>query len=199
MAKFQLSQREISLQGVANAPASSGLTMVLFNAASFQLVWWLGVLYDNQYLWLSTTVIAVHVLLSKQKQVDVITLLACAIIGISIDGMLVLSGVFHFAQSPIWLMCLWCIFALSLNYSLAAFKRLPTLLQATLGGVFGALSYIAGAKFEAVSFPLDLFLTSILLFLIWSALFPVLLFISSWVSHHYIGEQNESASSGRER
>jgi hypothetical protein len=83
-----------------------------------------------------------------------------------------------FAQTPYWLALLWLIFSLSLKYSLVFFQRIHIIGQALFGGIFGTLSYIAGAEFGAVDLPYGLWVTVGVLAVIWSVLFPVLLFVS---------------------
>ncbi|MGS0724255.1 DUF2878 domain-containing protein, partial [Shewanella sp. 30m-9] len=106
----------------------------------------------------------------------------CGAIGITVDSLLVWFGVFKFDNMPYWLGLLWLYFALCLDYSLALFRKFPLLLQAILGGIFGCLSYLAGAKFDAVMLPLGEVWSGLILVLIWSCLFPVLLIISSRIT-----------------
>lgn len=151
---------------------------IILNALSFQLVWWAGVLAGNQLILLSILLIAGHFLLSQSPQKDAQLMCFCALVGMSVDTLLTWFGLFVFAQTPYWLALLWLIFALSLGYSLVFFQQLNLVLQALFGGIFGALSYIAGAEFGAVVLPHGHWFSGIVLAVIWSVLFPVLLLIS---------------------
>jgi hypothetical protein len=155
---------------------------ILINAVCFQLVWWSGVLAHNQLILLSILLIISHFLLSKSVRHDALVMCVCGVIGIVIDCFLVWFGVFEFNIVPYWLAVLWCYFALSLDYSLAFFKTLPLWLQSLIGGVFGSLSYLAGAKFGAVVLPLGDGWSALILALIWSGLFPVLLWVSKRIA-----------------
>ncbi|MGI2169116.1 DUF2878 domain-containing protein [Shewanella sp. MF05960] len=151
---------------------------IFLNALSFQLVWWAGVLAGNQLVLLSILLILGHFLLSQAPRQDLQLMCLCAVIGMSVDTALTLFGVFVFAQTPYWLALLWLAFALSLRYSLVFFQKVPVFWQALFGGVFGTLSYVAGAEFGAVLLPHGQWVSGIVLLVIWSVLFPVLLLIS---------------------
>ena len=160
---------------------------ILINAVCFQLVWWAGVLAQNQLLLLSILLILSHFLLSPSARHDALVMGVCGAIGIAVDSLLVWFGVFEFANIPYWLGLLWLYFALCLDYSLSVFRKFPLWLQSVLGGVFGCLSYLAGAKFDAVELPLGDAWSALILALIWSGLFPVLLIISSKKLPYYNG------------
>ncbi|GGP61878.1 DUF2878 domain-containing protein [Shewanella saliphila] len=151
---------------------------IILNALSFQLVWWAGVLAGNQLLLLSIVLVVSHFLLSQSQRLDFQLMCLCAVIGMSVDTLLTWAGVFVFADTPYWLALLWLVFALSLRYSLVFFQRIAVSLQALFGAVFGTLSYIAGAEFNAVVLPYGQWVSAIVLAVIWSVLFPVLLMIS---------------------
>tara|TARA_R110002033_G_scaffold165757_2_gene203765 strand:+ start:1233 stop:1763 length:531 start_codon:yes stop_codon:yes gene_type:complete len=155
---------------------------ILINAVCFQLVWWAGVLAHNQLILLSILLIVGHFLLSTSVRHDALVMCVCGAIGITVDSLLVWFGVFEFNNIPYWLGLLWLYFALCLDYSLALFRKFSLWLQALLGGVFGCFSYLAGAKFDAVMLPLGEVWSAVILVLIWSCLFPVLLFISSRIT-----------------
>ena len=154
---------------------------ILYNALSFQLVWWLSVLWLNLSLLLTIPLLLIHfrLLASSGKrqfrQIDLLAMAKVGSLGIGIDVGLTLLGLFEFAVLPWWLACLWLHFALSLNHSLAFIRALPLALQALLGGVFGALSYLAGAQFHAVTLPLGNIISALLLFVLWSTLLPLVI------------------------
>lgn len=162
-----------------DCPKSRGF--MIYNALSFQLVWWSSVLWLNLSLVFTIPLLMLHFILliglGKRQcyRLDWIFILKLAPIGMAIDGLLMVFGVFEFAVFPWWLICLWLHFILSLHYSLAFMRHLPLFLQAIIGGVFGCLSYVTGAHMSAVTFPLELSVTCIVLATIWSLLFPLLL------------------------
>ncbi|AYV12806.1 DUF2878 domain-containing protein [Shewanella algae] len=101
-----------------------------------------------------------------------------AVIGIALDAMLYLGGVFEFDSPsrllPLWLCCLWGHFAATLGVSLAWLRDLPKWQQVLFGAVGGAGSYLAAFRLEAVAWPLGQSATFSLLILIWSLLLPLL-------------------------
>ena len=68
---------------------------VIFNAISFQLVWWSGVLYGNDAIALSLLLLLVHFLLSLQKKMDFQIMLFFGGSGILVDCILMWSGFFE--------------------------------------------------------------------------------------------------------
>ncbi|NKF49822.1 DUF2878 domain-containing protein [Shewanella sp. WXL01] len=157
----------------------TSLYMMIFNLVSFQAIWWLGVLWGNIYLWLSSLLLLGHFVLSKHKMRDLRVMWFVSLIGISVDAALIFSGFFIFSSTPVWLMVLWGIFAISLQYSLGFLSRLSVYLQAIFGGVFGTISYLAGYKFGAVELGYSMTNSVIALILIWSILLPVLIAIAN--------------------
>ena len=169
-----------SYEGLKMKSDSSPSTLSLvFNALSFQCIWWLGVLYQNQFIAISILFVFFHFALSKNKKSDLLVLLGVSTLGIVVDISLIHFGVFEFATTPWWLGLLWCFFALTLNSSLAFAHKLRLPLQLILGGVSGSLSYLAGANFGAVVLPFGTIYSAIMLAVIWSALFPVSMTIAA--------------------
>jgi hypothetical protein len=86
-------------------------------------------------------------------------------------------GVFRFESNPqfipLWLLALWAGLAGTLRHSLGYFAGKPWL-TSLAGGLGASFSYIAGMKLGAVSFPLGITLTFIIIFMCWSIVFPAL-------------------------
>ena len=57
-------------------------------------------------------------------------------------------------------------------------RALPIILQVILGGVFGSLSYIAGAQFNAVTLPFGESISMLILAVVWAILLPLFIKIS---------------------
>ncbi|UJF21558.1 DUF2878 domain-containing protein [Shewanella sp. OMA3-2] len=161
---------------------SMTLKKLLLNTVGFQATWWLGVLYHNQFIFVSLMLIGLHFLISDHKRADLVILLVITTLGVAVDVGLTYFGVFVFTAIPWWLLLLWGYFSLTLNSSLGFAHKLNMPVQAIVGGVSGCLSYLGGAKFAAVALPLGLTYSAIILAVIWSVLFPVLLHISARLS-----------------
>ncbi|MGI3002743.1 DUF2878 domain-containing protein [Shewanella algae] len=185
---------------------SSPWFFLLLNAAIFQLGWWSLILFANQALVFALLLLCAQLLLvnpgyrsalmaenaqdqhcqlaeqsvkrsgSSMKTFNAV--LIPAVIGIALDAMLYLGGVFEFDSPsrllPLWLCCLWGHFAATLGVSLAWLRDLPRWQQAFFGAVGGAGSYLAAFRLEAVAWPLGQSATFSLLILIWSLLLPLL-------------------------
>ncbi|WP_219012574.1 DUF2878 domain-containing protein [Shewanella algae] len=179
---------------------------LLLNAAIFQLGWWSLILFANQALVFALLLLCVQLLLVNPGYRSALmaenagdehrqlaeqsvkrtgysmktfnAVLIPAVIGIALDAMLHLGGVFEFDSPsrllPLWLCCLWGHFAATLGVSLAWLRDLPKWQQALFGAVGGAGSYLAAFRLEAVAWPLGQSATFSLLILIWSLLLPLL-------------------------
>lgn len=158
---------------------------MLYNALSFQLVWWASALWANWSLMLSIPLLLLHFALlasienPQHCRRDLLTMLKVGMLGISIDALLTLMGVFEFNTSPWWLACLWLHFALSLHHSLMFLRALPVVLQALMGGIFGSLSYLGGAKLHAFALPLGVGESVLIIAGLWVFLLPVFIQIAS--------------------
>ncbi|MFT5789195.1 MAG: hypothetical protein ACI8SJ_001310 [Shewanella sp.] len=150
----------------------------IVNLVMFQGVWWLSILYQNAAFGFSLGLLLFHFMLSSRMQSDVILMLKVVLLGIAVDSLLTYGGIFHFSETPYWLILLWCHFAISLGYSLAFTQKLPWYINALLGGVFGCLSYLAGARFDAVHLPLEYLTSAMILFAIWIVIFPMFVYVS---------------------
>ncbi len=185
---------------------SSPWFFLLHNAAIFQLGWWSLILFANQALVFALLLLCVQLLLVNPGYRSALmaenagdehsqlaeqsvkrtgysmktfnAVLIPAVIGIALDAMLHLGGVFEFDSPsrllPLWLCCLWGHFAATLGVSLAWLRDLPKWQQALFGAVGGAGSYLAAFRLEAVAWPLGQSATFSLLILIWSLLLPLL-------------------------
>jgi hypothetical protein len=134
---------------------------LLINALGFQLAWWALVAgvapgLEAAALALCAVLAAAHVrYMSASPRREAALAIAALLVGICVDTVLQATGfiTFHGASlgplSPFWLWMLWALFGLTLDASMAFLKRRHWALSALLGGVFGPLSYLAGAKMGA--------------------------------------------------
>ncbi len=150
-----------------------GSRFIIFNALTFQLVWWSSVLYGNQALALLCLLLMLHFGLSPSPMKDAGLMIRFSLIGWLVDGLLAFAGVFSFTAFPFWLLLLWLHFSITLHHSLSFCRRLPGWVQAVLGGVAGCLSYLGGARFGAVALPLGHIASAAILMIIWSVLLPL--------------------------
>ncbi len=99
-------------------------------------------------------------------------LFAC--LGLIVDQALSFAGVLLFPGRwlPIWLPTLWLAFALVLPHLNEFLQRLPVYAWSVLGAIGGIVSYQAGAALGAVTLGQPLWLSSMVLALVWALLLP---------------------------
>lgn len=158
---------------------------LVINALGFQLAWWALVAsvatgHEVAALALGALLGAAHLRYGCPRPKREMGLAAAAfLVGLCVDSLLQAAGVitFHGASlgpwSPVWLWMLWALFGLTLDASMAFLQRRHGSLSAVLGGIFGPLSYLAGAKLGAATLeptPLNL----LALALAWAIALPLL-------------------------
>lgn len=163
-------------------------SFMAFNFISFQISWLVAVNMQQQGLVILAFILLSHFLVSLQRNRDWLTLVSITAIGSLVDLSASYLGLFAFKNElllPLWLMLLWANFALTFHYSMAWLSRVPILLQAILGGIFGCFSYYSAFKLGAVEYPFGEMFTIICLILIWSVTLPVYIFISLKIKDKY--------------
>ena len=136
----------------------------IFNIVGFQVSWWgcvLGVKSGMIYLgpFLMFAFLAVHVILTMDNLSEIKLIILFGLFGTIIDtsmayfGILIYNGT-YFPDTyiaPLWITAMWCGFSATVNHSLSWLHNRYVALAA-LGVISGPLSYLAGAKFEAIEF-----------------------------------------------
>ena len=124
--------------------------------------------------------LALHFYLGSDRGLEFRRLLPIAMVGIGVDVVLTLTGVFNFDSAtivPAWLIVLWWVFAAALYRSFAKIGQ-SMWLAAVLGGIAVPFNYMVGAGLGAVSLPLGEMLSVAILVAIWICLLPLLYRIS---------------------
>lgn len=164
-------------------PRPDSLPILAANAALFQLGWFACVLGgDGVALAALLLLLPAHAVLTGTDWREWRLLLLVALTGLATDSLLALAGIFTFERPsagliPLWLLCLWVLFATTLRHSLAWLRPRPGL-AALFGAVAGPLSYLAGSELAPVTLAQPLALTLSVLALVWGVLFPLLLVVS---------------------
>src|SRR5690554_7619146 len=83
----------------------------------FEGFWLFAVVGQNPLAWLTVLLLVGHFVFTPSRAVD-IRILGLAAIGVSLDALLTLIGVFVFDQTPWWLLLLWVGFVLTLGHSM---------------------------------------------------------------------------------
>ena len=163
---------------------------LIINAVLFQAGWFACVFGGNNVAMVATALILfVHLTWigswNKEKQLLAITFL----LGCTIDSFLGNLNILQFSTHPddtgrllpIWLACLWLLFATTLRHSLD-WSRNYRLLGALLGFFGGPLSYFAGSELANVTLAQPTWQTLGILAIIWSINIPLLQsFSQAWL------------------
>ena len=170
------------------------------NALCFQCCWFVNVLGGNRWGLLATSLFLVSHLLFflKGRRELIVIFLVCAT-GILIDAVLIRTGVLQTLDNsqipPVWLMCLWLSFSLTLCHSLNwVWKHL--LFAAIVGAMAGPSSYGAGVAFGAMNFGLSSgpvpWLEILIYGVVWSVLLPIVALWVRWVDQSQTCDNNVS-------
>lgn len=149
---------------------------IWFNAVGFQIIWWLSILYGEQYSLLVIVILATHVALNKTPLTELKFITLVGVFGFSLDTILTFVGIFDFSLThsypPYWLLLLWIGFAATIRHSLAFLPNHIAVLAIT-GAIGGTMSYLAAYKLGAFEFGVDIAIGCFLLASLWSFLMPI--------------------------
>ena len=120
-----------------------------------------------------------HLWLADNSQRELRLLAFAAFLGLVWESLLVATGVVQYEASsilpgiaPYWIVGMWVLFATTINVGMRWLRK-SAAVAAIAGAIGGPLSFLAGEKMGAVSFPS----TSLALFVIglgWAVLLPLL-------------------------
>ncbi|MDD9890644.1 MAG: DUF2878 domain-containing protein [Gammaproteobacteria bacterium] len=151
------------------------------NLIVFNLMWIGLVLGRESFLFITVPVVIGYVtFLITSGRIKAYQLLVPAGIGISVDSLLTIFGIFSFANSnfliPLWLIMLWLAFSTTLTHSLSFLSK-HWFIAAIAGGVAFPFNYAVGERLGAVTFDAPFILTMLVIGIVWLFLLPVLYFV----------------------
>ncbi|MBA6256399.1 MULTISPECIES: DUF2878 domain-containing protein [unclassified Colwellia] len=144
------------------------INLIGFNVSWFGLVYW-----GNNFIPVAFLLLLAHLFFQSKNYKEFLLIVVVSVIGISVDSLLQQLALFIFLEPshiPFWLMMLWASFAATICHSLN-FLASSKMLQLAVGGLISPLSYIAGYKFMVVDFGYSMFITYVVLALVWGGLF----------------------------
>ncbi len=159
------------------------LPSLLINVMVFQLGWFACVLAGNTiavgYL---ACALWIHYRFVSTQRREWLLVFAVTLLGVGLDSLLTQLGIFHFESRtlgliPLWLICLWCLFATTLCHSMRWLHG-RLILSSLLGGAAGASSYYAGYHLGVVDFPYPMLTSIVVLTLCWAVLLPILMIMA---------------------
>ena len=152
----------------------------LVGLLAFKANWLLLVVGQSRWLWAALLLLVIHLLctaLAAPAGSRLLPLARSAVLaatGIAADTVFTRVGLLHFDSGslPLWLLLLWCSFALALPLLEGALSKLPrwALVLASCAG--GLLSYRAGVALDAVRFSDPAWPSLLALGLFWALLLP---------------------------
>lgn len=163
----------------------------LINFVGFQCYWWSCILLQNQAIPFCILLLALHLYFHDSAKFEIRSLCLLAASGFIIDGLLTLVDFYQFDYvvsnnfPPLWLAFLWLGFATNIT-TLSQFEISKQWGKLSLiGAAFAPLSYLAAAKFNAVTFPHDLTTSWLALVIIWLVLMPALFYLHKSISESF--------------
>lgn len=161
-------------------------TAKVANVLMFNVSWFAILLTQSSFL--APVIVLLHLsahfyCMGKGRP-ELLLIAGVTVFGFAIDQILFAAGVFNLegqsAYAPLWLTCLWPVFASTLMH---AFDWLQNriILSTIFGAVGGAMSYIAGVRLTSIEFG-SLFWGPVIIGALWAVAFPLFLKISAKIS-----------------
>jgi len=144
----------------------------------FQVIWFCAVIgnYDLQYVTLSLVVLTLAISAIKES-LSWFKYALIVVIGMLVDFTNLTIGWFQFQHEhfPVWLFALWLIFAWYAHFLYPILSQYPLAIVSVVGGIGGALSYIAGESLGAVSFGASTFTIVGILLVEWTLIIALIM------------------------
>lgn len=155
------------------------MNKILLNALVFNIAWLVCVLGGNVIaVPVTVLIIAAHCFYMSKDKREIVLILLVVVLGILVDSVLIRTGFLLSPDKslwpPLWLVCLWALFATTLNHSLRWFHT-RTAIAVLVGGMAGALSYLAGTRLTDFSLKQPQLVTIAVMFVVWCGIFPLCL------------------------
>lgn len=167
------------------------MNAVLLNISLFKAGWLAAVFSAAASVpFLGTLAIAVavftHLARSESRSGEIRLLALAAAIGFGWESLLVATGLVQYGAAsiipgtaPYWIVAMWLLFATTLNVGMRWLRK-SLVVAAIFGAIGGPLSFLAGAKAGAVSFP-DPTVSLAVIGLGWAVFLPLLVRYASSV------------------
>lgn len=150
---------------------------ILLNLALFQIGWLVCVIGGNLYA-VAFTLLAllIHNWLVLSSHTEWKLIAAVVVVGCLWDMTMANTGVINYADAnllgiPVWLICLWLLFATTFMHGLFWMQRYLWL-AVIFAGVLGPASYWFGSQLTDASFGLPLATSLAIMAAGWAVLFP---------------------------
>jgi len=159
----------------------------------FNIAWLVCVILgDLAAVMACVVVLLLHFLLISRHLAEASLLLRVVILGWLVDTALfsanILTSDGEAIFPPLWLSCLWLLFATTLNHCFVWFQQ-HKIVAMMVGAIAGPSSYYAGCQLSAIAMGEPPLTSLLIIALVWAVIFPVVL---SWASR--LNDQSQSAA-----
>ena len=160
------------------------INFMLFQAAWFSCV--LSAVDDTPLVGLvvASGAVALHLAFVPRPRAEFTLVLGALGVGLLFDSLLLNAGWLRYPSgewlpgfAPYWILSIWAVFATTLNVSMAWLRGRPAL-SMLMGGIFGPLSYQAGAQLGGLEF-IDKSAAMMALAIGWAVIMPSLLALAA--------------------
>jgi hypothetical protein len=157
----------------------TGTPAMLLNGMLFNISWFAILITQSTSFALAIVGLhlIVHFLLLGHGRAEGLLIALITLVGAGLDQLLFLLGVFTLAGgaalAPLWLTCLWPVFATTLMHAFSSLQS-RWYLASAIGAVGGALSYVAGTRLTEIEFGTP-FWGPLVIGALWAILFPAFL------------------------
>ena len=157
---------------------------ILLNLLIFQVGWFVCVLGGNLYALIYTPLaLIVHQRLVLEHVKEWYTIALVCTTGFLWDALMAVYGIINYTESdfiglPVWLICLWLLFATTFHHSLRWLSN-QLWLAAIFAAIFGPLSYWAGSELSSAYIGLPVISSLLIIAAGWGLLFPAGIFIAA--------------------
>lgn len=157
---------------------------ILLNLAIFQIGWMVCVVGGDLYAVAYTLLaVVIHQLFLVEHRSEWQLILIVIATGCLWDSLMAMSGVMIYEDAtfigiPLWLICLWILFAMTFMHALYWMRRYLWL-AAVFAGVFGPLSYWLGDELSSAELGAPIVLSLAIMALGWAILFPAGMYLTS--------------------
>jgi hypothetical protein len=167
-----------SITGITR-PVLNDRRRSVLDAAVFQAAW-LGCVLGGSLIALPVTVavVVMHLWLSERRRALGRFLFITTLVGLVCDLLLVNTGVLQLPGGarlqPLWLLCLWPLFATTVPHALRWFhgRKLGNM---AAGALLAPLSYFGGSRLAGIDLLQPTWLALLLIAIVWAGVFPLLM------------------------